>query len=451
MGGSLEGCCVNNVQIGNPLFQTFTGLQRTTILYAHSLDLSCVCLFFLFHQQLNFYSFRKIKYHDTLRIDPKLEAETANYWRFKHEHFQRDKAELLSKIKRMQGTTAASSASTTSAAGKNSTTDLKVGAGAGAAPHSDVVLSSTVTTEVQTLKLRIEEMTKNIDELTAMVKEVSLKQEDSSASCPSPQQPASAAATEEYYIANEGGASMAGAKRKKWSSPPTIGGWAGDETVRPDEMVSSMDLDEIIASPVVSMPMPDGLVRESSTSSSQISDIEFVDTLFTVFKDEQGDDVFVLEDDSDDLGPQQQELPSCTSSTEGGAMTMDDETNNNRPDDELMRRLSDALMLLPKETQEIIVNRLIAAITSTDFAPGIVHECKTVASNNKVEVEGCEAPDVPLPQTVEEDHQAHYPLAAATLAALLRHYTVQLQHGKSPTANKSGTVEKSIPVIPVHA
>jgi hypothetical protein len=56
-----------------------------------------------FVRQLNFYSFRKIKYADTIRIDPQLEAETANYWRFRHEKFQKGKPELLIEIKRMTG------------------------------------------------------------------------------------------------------------------------------------------------------------------------------------------------------------------------------------------------------------------------------------------------------------------------------------------------------------
>jgi heat shock transcription factor 2 len=54
-------------------------------------------------QQLNFYAFRKIKYADTIRIDPKLEAATANYCRFRHKPFLRGNPELLGEIKRMNG------------------------------------------------------------------------------------------------------------------------------------------------------------------------------------------------------------------------------------------------------------------------------------------------------------------------------------------------------------
>ena len=57
-----------------------------------------------FVRQLNFYSFRKIK-DDALRIDIEEEKKTAQYWRFRHDKFQRGKPELLLEMKRMAGKT----------------------------------------------------------------------------------------------------------------------------------------------------------------------------------------------------------------------------------------------------------------------------------------------------------------------------------------------------------
>ena len=48
-----------------------------------------------FVRQLNFYAFRKIKTNDSIRIDPALEAATADHWRFLHPKFQRGKPEWL--------------------------------------------------------------------------------------------------------------------------------------------------------------------------------------------------------------------------------------------------------------------------------------------------------------------------------------------------------------------
>lgn len=379
--------------------------------------LSPVLLWYL--QQLNFYSFRKIKYSDTLRIDPDLEKETANYWRFKHESFQRGKPQLLGAIKRMQGASKEGPAA-------GGTGMLSV--------HPQIVKSNNkingdTAAEVQTLKLRIEEMTKNIDELTALVKEVSLKQEEQD---------------------DHTGASV-GYKRKKLTvEPPASAAWSEaypyvQDEVRPDEMVSAMDLDDMIALPVASMPsIPESVspVRETS-SSTQVSDLEFVDTLFTAFKEEQEGDDDVLFLDSD-VEAQPQRLPNN--------MVPRASTDNNRPDAELMRRLSDALMLLPKETQEMIVNRLIAAITSTDFVADVgstgSKSCATSRNGTNVALENVV---VEVPHT-EEEEKAPYPLAAVTLTALLKHYTSKLQRGESLAASsKSVSVAKSIPVIPVHA
>jgi heat shock transcription factor 2 len=367
-------------------------------------------------QQLNFYSFRKVKYHDSLRIDPEVEKETANYWKFKHEFFLRGKPHLLTSIKRMQGP----SKDGTSAATRSGSPILKP-----EPVKSNSKINSDTAAEVQSLKLRLEQMTKNIDELTAMVKEVSLKQEENQ---------------DDYS------GSSAGYKRKKLSvetaAAATDTALLGDAyPYAPDEMMSSMDLDEIIALPVTSMPtIPESVAPMRETSSStQVSDLEFVDTLFSAFKDDQSSDY------SDGL-IQEADFPVQTS-----------QYDSSRPDPELMRRLSEALMLLPKETQEMIVNRLIAAITSTDFVSSVATasikppSVASTSDEDKVVVEKV-VDDVPM--TEGEEERAPYPLAAATLAALLKHYSSKLQRGESSgasPASKGGAVTKSIPVIPVHA
>jgi len=341
-------------------------------------------------RQLNFYSFRKIKYADTIRIDPKLEAETANYWRFRHEHFQRGKPELLSEIKRMNGHR------TTTATNATVMKETKP------APEQDKHTKS----EVNQLKKRIEEMTKNIDELTAMVQKVSLKQEEQ----------------------EENDTLQVGNKRKKVDP---------NDELRPDEMFSTMELEEMPAldlpEAVASMPpMPETMPMDRETSqTSQGSDNSFVDKLFNHFS----------EDDEADF---------LTSLVETPLEENDDNNNNNRPDPELMKRLSDALMLLPREIQEMIVERLITAITSTDTLQssfGDISQAKKVATSGK---------SLP-PQTVADDddddddtkpqQEVHLPLAAATLAALLHHYSAQVQEG----GKKPKDVQKTIPVIPVHA
>ena len=320
-----------------------------------------------FVRQLNFYAFRKIKYSDNVRLDPKLEAETANFWRFRHENFRRGHPELLIEIKRVNSQ-------------KNSNTKP--------APTDD----KGTKTEVQSLKKRIEEMSKNIDELTAMVQKVSLKQDEQES------RPLLLQDTE------------VGAKRKKLD-PTEV---PGHQSVRPDDMLSSMDLDI----PEIPAPMPLS-ARENSDDTPEISDIEFVDDLLSTFND-GGESGLLGWDMADPVIQQSREVA-------------------NRPDPELMERLGEALALLPKDIQVLIVDRLIVAITSTDFQSSLL---VAEAEPKKEATKSSEVPATPS----EGEKEASLPLAAATLAALLHHYGSQVK-GKSPKSVQ----QKTIPVIPVHA
>jgi hypothetical protein len=324
-----------------------------------------------FVRQLNFYAFRKLKFADNIRIDPKLEAETANYWRFKHESFRRGRPELLSDIKRMNG--------------QKGTAASKEGA-----TPDEAISTATTNPEVQSLKNQIEQMSKNIDELTTMVQKVSLKQEE-----------------QDFSPVDFG------AKRKK------VDRVIRNDVIRPDEMLSSMDLDEM-ALPFISMPSPT-LHREASDATIT-SDNEFADELFEAFAND--DDGGMLE------------IPTLPEPS----ILVAKQEHPNLPNRELMSRLGEALALLPKDIQVLIVDRLIAAITSTDalensslLAAAIAEvEPKKVVANKTSEYSALEG-------------TRDRPLTAATLAALLHHYGSQVK-GKTPQS-----VQKSLPVIPVHA
>jgi hypothetical protein len=364
-------------------------------------------------QQLNFYSFRKIKYADTIRIDPELEKETANYWRFRHENFQRGKPQLLTEIKRMNGQ---KSMTLTNSTNSNGTTTKNT-------PAKTLVKEEDfgVKSEVQGLKKRIEEMTKNIDNLTAMVEKVSFKQE-----VPMPYGNLQSSEEEAAMLLD-----AVGHKRKKVAS---------DDDIRPDEMMSGMDLEDEMDIPSPDMPSPSPMVPESSdaTQLTQISDNEFVDQLFTAFKEDEVEEVFeeVFEQDAHLEAPLMALPP---------VVAPEAESNKNLPDPELMKRLGDALLLLPRETQEMIVDRLIAAITSTDSLENVFPAASLKEAPVKpTKVVSMKLPPSAVPQSPPDQQEAQLPLAAATLAALLHHYSAQLK-GKCPH-----NMETTIPVIPVH-
>jgi len=334
-----------------------------------------------FVRQLNFYAFRKIKYADTIRIDPKLEAETANYWRFRHEKFQRGKPELLQEIKRMNGQ------KLTSSNPKKITTSTS----------STEKENTLLKTEVNQLKSRLEQMTKNIDELTSLVQKVTLCQETMITHQPS--KPA---------------AINSNNKRTKMDDPmPPL------PDITHSYTVSKMELDPSDFQPP-SIPSPVLQYDRTMTNHSDVSDDTFVDQLFTAFKTEQ----FDFEDSN---GPQ----PPTPS-------------QNNRPRPELMNKLSEALEVLPREIQQMIVDRLIQAIT----AP------KEIQDN--LEVAECleTATPAPVPQSPKDDSSSkaptpNLPLAAATLAALLSQYGEDAV--KAAAANATTKDEHKALLIPVHA
>lgn len=341
-------------------------------------------------QQLNFYAFRKIKYADTIRIDPKLEAETANYWRFRHEKFQRGKPELLQEIKRMNGQKGSSTTTT-----KKSVTTTLV-------DKENTALKS----EVSQLKTKLEQMTKNIDELTSLVQKVSLVQ----------QQAPTVAANAAGAATNTSATTVINANNKRTkmedSMPPlpdipqSFGG-------------SNMEIDGF-SPPSIPSPMHPTLT--TSETPSDLSDDTFVDQLFTAFKTEH----FDFEDTNS------QATPKTTSSQQ-------------RASPELMAKLSEALATLPLQVQELIVNRLIQAVT----APKEIQEALT---NESIVPQSPPAPKTQTP---------NLPLAAATLAALLAQYgedaikaaakdAAQTNNNAKHQATTANNNRKAL-LIPVHA
>lgn len=351
-------------------------------------------------QQLNFYAFRKIKYVDTIRIDPKLEAETANYWRFRHEKFQRGKPELLGEIKRMNGQKQQQKSREKETTSANNLSEKE---------------NTALKSEVSSLKQRIEAMTKNIDELTSMVQKVTLVA----------QQPPQQQQEQEAVNSNN--------KRTKVEEAKPL------SPILPDKAVSSvpaqtsatpMDMEVYPMPP--SIPSPMRVNERTATTSSELSDEGFVDQLFTAFKTEDFDF-----DESESLPP------------------VERETNHPRP--ELMGRLSDALSVLPRDIQEMIVERLIQAITSPKEIQDSIATVNTLKETTIAVPRGggkalpSAVPQLPRTQAEQPQQvpQMGLNLAAATLAALLQ----QFGDAKTPEAVAAAAgkeTHKSL-LIPVHA
>lgn len=353
-----------------------------------------------FVRQLNFYAFRKIKYADTIRIDPKLEAETANYWRFRHEKFQRGKPELLQEIKRMNGQKG------------NSTSNNKKNSNIAQTDKENTALKS----EVGQLKSKLEQMTKNIDDLTSLVQKVSLQQQQQQ------QTPQPAAVINSNNKRTKVEDVLVSTMPPLPDIPQSFGGPSAAITTT---TTIAMEVDDF-SPPSIPSPMHPTLT--TSDNPSDLSDDTFVDQLFTAFKTEHFD------------------------FEETATMATPKTVSNNRASTELMAKLSDALATLPLQIQELIVNRLIQAIT----APKEIQDALPL---NEVIVP--QSP--PSNSTVEASSKPNLPLAAATLTALLAQYgedaikaaakdaaATANASSNSATAAANNNRSKAL-LIPVHA
>ena len=94
-----------------------------------------------------------------------------------------------------------------------------------------------------------------------------------------------------------------------------------------------------------------------------------------------------------------------------------------------MKKLSNALSLLPKDVQEILVNRLISTITSSDALQFHIDAAILEASSKKI--------------SQESNSDVTLPLAAATLDKLISQYSTNMKN--------NSRAPKCIPIIPVHA
>jgi len=234
-------------------------------------------------------------------------------------------------------------------------------------------------------------MSKNIDELTSMVQKVTLVTE---------KQQEQETKGEEAINGNN--------KRTKMQAPEKAAPATPDETLSKEDepdLISSgmMDVDDLLPPSIPSPMAVDRTSSHTASEASELSDDGFVDQLFTAFKTEEFDF------DETESFPGHKEA--------------------NRPRPELMNRLSEALATLPKDIQEMIVERLIQSIT----APKEIQENIKAANCMKETMVASKGGGKALPSSmtpprspkkeVEQPQQPMpLPLAAATLAALLAQY-----------------------------
>ena len=384
-----------------------------------------------FVRQLNFYGFRKIKYSDNIKIDEELEKETKDYWKFKHEFFLKGREDLLVHIKRSN-----SAQNNEKKPAANSTPSKPTPQHPNEECKNEV---NELKEELNSLKDKIAKMTDNIDELTNLVHKVKLDEKDVKA---------------ETDI-------HAGSKRKKTDDiSPLIKNSNvtadSDEAMNPSSGTSNDDddMDSVSFSPITTFSSKPVLLQQET--STVLSDEAFVDELFNDVDLFDEFDMKILPDPvSSHIVPEvihssSLAMPVGEISVTPGNTPVKQEASigslkqdQNAPSAVLMKKLSDALSVLPKDLQELLVNRLIATITSSEALKAHLDSI-TDSSNNKVCSE-IKPKTKSYPETAFETHpEVVLPLAAATLTALMTHLSTKI-------STKCVTNDKSLPVIPIHA
>ena len=423
---------------------------------------------------VNFYSFRKIKYGDDIRIDPEEERITSKYWRFYHPKFRKGRPDWLVHVKRVMpkkaGTNNNGNSSTGGTAGASSSASSSAAAAMSASTAAAVVENQQLKTEVSSLKERIDAMTKNIDQLTTMVQQVTLKQNDDDQTNNKTKDKVQdddddSLDDEERYSRRRRPRKVVildGPRRDTDMSMPDVGD-AFVELEGSDDQGSSMSgVHSLMPAAPPAIPAPTMVTNDARLpSDSELSDEGFVDQLFTAFKGENNEDLFdILENDSNSNGSVNNMQTSIRTTPLLPAFDED-----NRPRAELMKRLSDALSLLPQNIQELIVDRLILAITSPREIQDSLQVARALEQVMTVSSSSTSKPVSPAPVSVprDDDHDVamgdasvddevvsaptntptatpppSLPLAAATLAALLSQYNQnQQQHAAAAAASST--------------
>lgn len=405
-----------------------------------------------FVRQLNFYGFRKVKFSNTLRIDHKLEAETAKFWRFRHDKFRKGRKDLLTEIKRTpnSATTTAVKANASIVAPRAPTSSSSMAAVPQLKKSNDKPGEVThLKTEMQELKQRIDSMTKNIDELTHLVKNVSVKDKEDQvggASSPVVSPGAVAKVEPEFCFSSTSPSFELGNKRKKMDSSVAIKQEdvvMDDLPIMPDWNPSSSELAGVdsllLGDPLPDLPTSGG---PSPAPSPAPSDDAFVDDLFQAFVDE------------DAILPGLEGLDEAASTVE--------EANPNKPDPQLMKRIEDSLSTIPRAYHEMVATKLIDAISDTqpiaESASTLFpssESCSVVDESTKMDrsISVDDTENIQPPQATATATSIPLPLAVATLKTILSQYGVSVECRRSPCKDALDRTRftKSLPVVPMHA
>lgn len=340
-----------------------------------------------FVRQLNFYGFRKVK-SDPLRITDAENDIESKYWKFRHEKFQRGRPDLLTEIRKTN---------------HNETAD-----------KSDVDI---LKGEIKNLKTKMATMSREMERMANLVANVMQNQhlQNKAAS---------------LHTAAQSSAEPPSKKRKYAPPPPP----SPLPLTIPSNTTSSVDIEQlddisvdldIFVPPPKVGPTPFGGSRAASGASFTSTDEEILSSLFAL---DSADNVDAMKQKNTMMQDYRfPEKPSAADkSTEAGT--------GNDPDPVQMAKLKNALSALPKNLQQMFVDRIVAFVVDPVSFKKQVDAVSALAVAAAAEAKARVAASSADPTEVNE-------LASAILGAWLTRYR--------STAARDNYAATPAPVAPV--
>lgn len=361
-----------------------------------------------FVRQLNFYGFRKIK-SDPLRIRDEMTDVESKYWKFRHDKFQRGRPDLLSEIKKSNHTEAAE---------KHEVDALKM--------------------EVRDLKTQLYNMTKDMERLAALVGNMMKNQEEHS------QQKVS-----EHFTIDPV------SKKRRVSAQHEMSPPLPPSPVKSQPLVKSAS---IVPQPFpVTSSLPDAstakdadLFAETTTDLIEIPDtparskIAKDDSLgsFGAYDEDMLATLLALDDDQTLIECMYEANPDTTVSLPQSASK---EGQTIEADPLLVQKLRDSLANLPKNLQELFVERLVNVIASPEAFQNQVEAVSALASAAADEAMKC------LQSSGEDspDNEQSVELATAVLGSFLARYGAALQTNDENASFEDYTVDDEASLVPM--
>jgi alkylhydroperoxidase/carboxymuconolactone decarboxylase family protein YurZ len=332
-----------------------------------------------FVRQLNFYGFKKVK-TDTLRIKDQESDLESKYWKFRHEKFQRGRPDLLAEIKKSNHVEAAE---------KQEVEALR--------------------SEVKLLKSQLAAMNKDMERMASLVGTLIKNQDHQQVQqlC-------------EDYVADE----TCSSKKRRIatfqqhhgadSSPPSPVKSRVSTTAVPLP-VSSVPIDTLVGIPadvIASPPVPPPATfpsKDDSIGSLSLSpyDEDILNTLLAF-----DDDLYIAN------SKKSLDIPDAATSTSHDDVTM---STSEEVDSALVEQLRRSLSTLPKNLQELFVERLLKVIASPETFQSQVEAVNALAiaaaedCKRRIKSFGDSSAIAPV-----EAHSVD--LAAAALGAFLARY-----------------------------